>query len=313
MVRRDVLDAYPFDPDLTNVEDRHWGKRVTGAGYRLLYEPEAAVYHHHGINQGGDLNRMRGVSAVLDDMVEEIARTLPETLRPGNVNVAALVTVRGPVRRLRGHDLLESLLRQLKASDYLGKVYVVSENAEALVKARACGAEALSRPDWLLGEDKTLVHVLQWALETIERRGDHPAAILHANYLFPYRPANLFDELVGEMQYKGLDTVFPGYVDYNDHWVNTVDGRIERITESQRPLADHPRLYRSLYGLGCVTQSAFVRRGRLVGDKVGILPIHDHIYTLRCTDESREPATLPPGPLMRFAPEIALFLREFRP
>lgn len=314
MIRREVWEAHPFDETLTNIEDRHWGKTVIAAGYRLAYEPGAAVYHHHGLNQDNDLERARGVSDMLGMIDEEIATALPESLKPENCNVVAVAPVLGEPRELQGYDLFSSLLGQLGQARYVRSTYAFSESGAVRAAAEKNGAVFLPRPDELRSRERTLGEILQYALSEIEKRGDYPQTVLYVNYLCPFRPANLFDELVTEQQYKGLDTVFPAYMDYNDHWVSSTAGTFERVTESLRPNPDKPQLYRSLYGLGCATHASVVRRGGLVGEKVGIVPIRDHIYTLRCTDKR-------PEPLLPSTPELSsplgwtseLFLREFRP
>ena len=48
MIPKRIWKKFPFDEEATNIEDRIWGKEVVNAGYRLIYDPEAAVYHHHG-------------------------------------------------------------------------------------------------------------------------------------------------------------------------------------------------------------------------------------------------------------------------
>ena len=50
-IRRDIWEKIPFDPSVTNIEDRIWAGEVIKAGYKLIYEPEAAVFHYHGIHQ----------------------------------------------------------------------------------------------------------------------------------------------------------------------------------------------------------------------------------------------------------------------
>ena len=314
MIRRDVLEEIPFDSTVPNLEDRIWGKQAIDAGYRLAYEPEAAVYHHHGINQDNDLERAQSVNSVLDKVEEEIANSLPESLRPENCNVAAVVPVLGELRELQGTDLFSELLGRLKASRYVRKIYAIAENDQVRVLAEKQGASFIPRPPSLTARDKTLNDVLAFALGEIEKNGDYPQSILYANYLYPFRPPNLFDELVVELQYKGLDTVFPGFVDYNDHWVNSVEGELKRVSESVHPNPGEPQLYRSLYGLGCATKTSVLRDGRMVGAKVGVVPIFDHIHTLRCTDTKPDPTSAPavePGSSGDWASE--LFLREFRP
>jgi rhamnosyltransferase len=46
-VRREVWERTPFDETLPGLEDRDWARRVLAAGWQLVYEPLAMVYHHH--------------------------------------------------------------------------------------------------------------------------------------------------------------------------------------------------------------------------------------------------------------------------
>jgi glycosyltransferase involved in cell wall biosynthesis len=45
--RRSVWERIPFDETLPGLEDRDWARRVLAAGWQLVYEPLAMVYHHH--------------------------------------------------------------------------------------------------------------------------------------------------------------------------------------------------------------------------------------------------------------------------
>lgn len=47
MVRRSVWERFRFDEELPGTEDLEWATRVTKAGYRMRYEPAAAVTHCH--------------------------------------------------------------------------------------------------------------------------------------------------------------------------------------------------------------------------------------------------------------------------
>ena len=58
----------PIDEQVTNIEDRVWEKEVIEAGYTLAYDPEAAVFHHHGLHQGNDEKRASGVVSILESV-----------------------------------------------------------------------------------------------------------------------------------------------------------------------------------------------------------------------------------------------------
>ena len=59
MIRRDIWERTPFDERVSNVEDRVWAHTVLQSGYKIVYEPEASVYHYHGIHQRDDVEVYR--------------------------------------------------------------------------------------------------------------------------------------------------------------------------------------------------------------------------------------------------------------
>ena len=46
-IKKEVFQQYPFSENLIMSEDQEWAKRVLLAGYEIVYDPEAAVYHSH--------------------------------------------------------------------------------------------------------------------------------------------------------------------------------------------------------------------------------------------------------------------------
>jgi rhamnosyltransferase len=55
-LRRQIWKEYPFAP-LKYGEDLDWGARVIQAGYKIVYEPRAAVYHSHDRSSWYELKR----------------------------------------------------------------------------------------------------------------------------------------------------------------------------------------------------------------------------------------------------------------
>ena len=66
MIRKSVWARLPFHEGIAGVEDRHWAKRVLAQDGRIVYEPEACVYHYHGIHHGGDEARASRVVKVIE-------------------------------------------------------------------------------------------------------------------------------------------------------------------------------------------------------------------------------------------------------
>ncbi len=46
-IRRQLWNDLPFDEDLPACEDQDWARKALTRGYKIVYEPQAAVYHSH--------------------------------------------------------------------------------------------------------------------------------------------------------------------------------------------------------------------------------------------------------------------------
>ena len=93
MIPKKIWDKFPFDEDVSNIEDRVWGKKVIQNGLNIIYEPNAAVYHHHGLHQGNDQKRARGVVSILKKVDTESLSDFPQSMQSENLNIAAVIPV----------------------------------------------------------------------------------------------------------------------------------------------------------------------------------------------------------------------------
>ena len=281
MLRREVWEKIPFDDAVTNIEDRVWGKAVISAGYHIVYDPEAAVYHHHGLHQGNAPRRARGVVSIIEQIDQDLVSDLPSALRPENANIVAVLPIQGEVIvGTKVYDLLVKLVDELKRSAYVNTIYLALTEQRL---AKNLGVSWINRCAIDDADNLDMNQFLQKCLESIELAGDYPEAIMYVNYDYLNRPENIFDELVFDAQYKGYDTVFPGYLDYGHYWLKR-EGDYQQTDASMKHRSERDPAYRALYGLGCLSSAAIVRTGKMVGGKVGILPIDDFKYTLRLRD-----------------------------
>jgi glycosyltransferase involved in cell wall biosynthesis len=102
-IRRSVWVAEPFT--LPAAEDLEWAQRVVTRGWKVVYEPDATVYHSHDEGPRAQAHRLIDIYRVADD------RTRPRTARRTAREAAGLV-VRGssavfsldePLRRKPGY------------------------------------------------------------------------------------------------------------------------------------------------------------------------------------------------------------------
>ncbi len=284
MLRREVWEKFPFDEHVTNIEDRVWGKLVVDAGYHIIYDPDASVYHHHGLHQGNEPKRAKGVISIIEQIDNDTANDLPDSMKPEFINIVAVIPAQEKLTTdTEAYQLLKNSVDQLKKSIYIKQIYLLTDNNNLAKKLDVQWIDRNTFSDsYSLGIDE----LLQKSLAFIESLNDFPEAILYVNYEYLNRPINLFDEIIYDAQYKGYDTVFPGYMDYGHYWIENENNKFYQTDSSMKNRKDRMPVYKALYGLGCLTSAAIIRSGKLIGGKIGILPITLLKNTFRLKDVS---------------------------
>lgn len=82
-IRRSYVQRFPFDNDISNVEDWYWGSECIERGDSIAYCGAAVVYHHHGINQHSNESSVRAIP--VSDLLQSLH--LPNAKTPAFMNV----------------------------------------------------------------------------------------------------------------------------------------------------------------------------------------------------------------------------------
>lgn len=274
MVRREVWKKIPFDDQVTNIEDRLWAEKILKAGHKIVYEPLASVYHHHGIHQDRNPERCANVVRILEEHQVNNFDSRNNTIDIEKLNVVALIPVKGESPVVAGRPLLEYTIARAKASRYLKKIIVSTDNKKTAELARSLGAEVpFLRDASFSGARVDLEQVLQYSLGELEKRDIWPDIIVSLEITFPFRDQTLIDDLIFDLVDKGLDTVVPAREEFNSCWIEE-NSSYRRIDEGFTPREFKKPVYVAIKGLGCATYPNFIRDGKLYGNNVGM-------YTLR--------------------------------
>jgi len=288
-VRRSAWDQLPFDETVTNIEDRLWARQIQGRGFKIAYEPRAAVFHYHGIHHNQSRSRAESTLEVLKSVESfEQQAYMPESLLPARRDIVAVVPTLQSPGLIGGTDPLANLLAQLTACPYIKDTFVVSNDETVLDASRRARTTAMRRPPELATTDAGLGEVLQWVVGELAAAHRYPDYVVYANPEYVLRPPRIIDALIEDVCYKGLDTVFVGYPEYQNFWRYSPSGVYEEVGEELLPRRDKHPMFKSLLGLGTVTRARIARLGRLVSDRrVGVMATHDLRHTLRASDETQ--------------------------
>jgi GT2 family glycosyltransferase len=272
VIRRDLWEKYPFSETANNIEDRIWAAEVLKNGFQIVYEPEASVYHYHGINQGRNIERARNVVRILEE------------LHPSNsINdfednkVTVIIPVRSPVERIGSVSLLELAIESVQNSKYVDKIIVAGDNKDHLEIARSSGAETVMRPKELSYDYIELIKVYQYVLNSIYDEGNLPDLVFLAQERYPFRPFWLVDNMLERLINSDSDSVIAAQPVFNSLW-RTDGSSLVRVDKGFMPTKYKEPVLKALYGLGCIMHSGLILQGKKIGDKLGLC-IVDNPYS----------------------------------
>jgi glycosyltransferase involved in cell wall biosynthesis len=306
MVRRDIWEKFPFDEEVTNIEDQIWANKALNNGYKLVYEPEAAVHHHHGINQGNDRERTRSVvqtmknNVILDE--DDIAADLDAN--PFDMMESDIVSFI-PIRQQSdtGVDTNEALIREtvdaINRSEYIDDIFISTDADHVAANADEWGAtNAIKRPPELSAHDVEVMDVYTFTLKQLEENGRYPDLVVTVDITHPFRPTGFLDEIIQYLIENGHDTVVPVYPEYRSSWIEE-DGRLQQLNEAG-VRSDRTPVQIGLFSLGTVMYPHVIRQqNRLSGD-IGVYQVENPLATI----EIREREDLKYWEKLRNLPDI---------
>ena len=273
ILHRSLWNKVPFDSEISNIEDRIWAQEMLNLGYKIAYEPEASVYHHHGIHQNGNIERCNNVVQIIQDM--QINQSSEGIIDLDNIEVVALIAVKEESWKIGDVQQMAFTIKAATQSIYINRV-IVSTNDKGVMKiAKSLGAECpFVRSDNLTNEYISLDTVYKDALQNMEELNIYPDLVVTLEETFPFREAGLIDEIIMHTLNGGYDTVIAAKRESGSLWQESSEGNFSRIDSG-----DIPRLYKEksfigLQGLCCVTHPESLRQENLIGNKVGLFEVH---------------------------------------
>lgn len=285
VLRREVWERFPFDERVSNIEDRVWGQHVISAGMKLVYEPEASVYHWHGIHQDLNPERCRKVVRILESLGGLIPNASHHS--PEDLKIVAVIPVRGQTSCLNGTTLLEYSLRVAQSSILIKDVIVSTDNEDTAALARSLGARTpFIRPQELSEDYADIMGVLRYSLEMIENSDGVPDLVVVLEETYPFRTPGMVDAMIRRLVTEGFDTVIAARRESRSLWLET-NGAITLFDEGFMPRQlKQSKAMVGLFGLGCVTRPMSLRHGDLMGGRVGIYEVNDPFSSIEVRDRA---------------------------
>jgi rhamnosyltransferase len=284
LLRRDLWERFPFDEQTTNIEDRLWAQTVQQHGFTIVYEPDASVYHYHGIHQNGDRRRCQNVVRILEHLGNQRYET-NQWRKIHDLNIVALIPIKGDLQYFGVRPLFEYTLQSALKSQYIDTTVVATDNEEIAQGASCLGANLILKRDAALSRDYVgLEKVYKYCLEKLEKQNLYPDVLVLLEITYPFREDELIDNMIATLVLKGFDTVLPARLEHNAIWLEGDEG-YRRIDDGLVPRKYKKPVYLSYKGLGCVTRPALVRNEQIFGDNIGMYEIDNPYSCLEIRDD----------------------------
>ncbi len=284
---RKIWEKYPFDENLTNIEDRVWGEQVISAGFNIIYEPDASVYHWHGIHQDLNADRAKNIVRILESLDTIKANAIYEN--PEDLKILSVIPVKGESKLIDDKPMMYYSIESAKQSKFITDIIVSTDNENTSELAKSMGAESpFIRPSSLSEDYIDIFQVIEYTLSQLEQQGRHYDIIVLLEEVYPFREDGLIDKMISELIIEGSDTVIAGVAENRGIWTSDIDsGKFSNLFEATSmpsALKDSKTMI-SLLGLCCVTHSASLHKNMVLSGNVGIVEVSNPLSLITAKNE----------------------------
>ena len=271
-----------FDEILTNIEDRVWAHKWIKKGFKIIYEPSAAVYHWHGIHQDLDEKRCANVVRILENLDTEYNPNNYKSIEDLKVNV--IIPQRGKMHRYKKKEyLIESTIKNAIENKYVNSIYVVSENkiVNKIAKRYKC-LSPFKRPKNSMDQHIDLLSVAKDCLLRLEKKNVYSDYIIVATEIFIDREKYFFDKLIKKIFLENNDLIFPVRQENGSVWKKSdLSDEIKLINDGFKPKKlRNESIITSRPGYGFIIRSDVLRSGNYNPKNIGFLKISGNNFNI---------------------------------
>ena len=203
--KKSIWEKYNFNSVVTNVEDRLWAKQLIDKKFKIIYEPKAAVYHWHGINQDGDLDRAEKIIGILEN--EKGFFEFNSDFKIKKPNLLTIIPIKGESLRYKNINLLSKTIESLKSKLFSNDIVVSSDNKKTLKLSLDLGIKTLNRPSQLSENYIDIMNVASFSAKKLLKNFGDKNIVIIAQETYPFRNKNLLDKLIKILIQRDLDAI----------------------------------------------------------------------------------------------------------
>ncbi len=211
MIRKDIWKYVKFDEEIEAWEDIQWSKEVQAMNYIIVYEPDAAVYHHHDEDNERTIKRYEAEWSSLEQIAKNTRTVFVRDDILDEIKVLAIIPAKGDSKRLpkknlqliNGKSLVEHAIAYAKECKYVNDIVVSTEDNKIMDLAIKNGVKGMIRDKYLCGDTEVVdvyINVVNSLREkydyVVGLQPDHPDKSHSLDYCLEYMVENYYDDLI---------------------------------------------------------------------------------------------------------------------
>ena len=279
-IKRSLLIKYPFSKSTKNIEDRIWAKKILTAkkNYKIIYEPKASVYHHHGLHHTNKIDRLTEVTSIMKG-IDNGEKLFPEIFNLDNQKIFSCVIGRKQKSLSKkfinsNKELISNLINNnsikkivLVLDKHLMKALKIKKNKKFILIKRNKEMENLS-----------IANLLEIIYKKI--RKFEPDYFLYFNTDYLLRPKNYLENLINKAIYNLFDIVSFAIEEPSNIWIKK-DAKYFNLNNQLDNSNQKQKYYYTLYGLGSIFFFNNLKKINFQNKKVEFIVIKNKVFTQR--------------------------------
>jgi len=245
IIKKSLWKRFRFDERTNHIEDRLWAQEALNKKFKIIYEPEACVYHFHGVSHSHNISRVSKITRII---------TKPPVIK--KPNFCAVAVIKDPILKSNKKYLIEDALIELLRIKKINKIFVITNDLKIKKQFKNKKIIFFKRPNTLsediFGPDQVLKNIFPSIYKKYKL-----THILSFEEVYPFRPKNFFKKLI-KLYDDNYDCLVPFSKFTKEHniWKKN-NSNMEVVYKTSLPssLAEYS-VYREVKGLGCVIRSS---------------------------------------------------------
>jgi len=274
-ISRSIWEKFPFDNECTNIEDRIWGLEVISAGKKIVYEPEASVFHHHGIHHGQNEDRANNIVRIMESLTN--GKDTPQN--HDDLNIAAFIPIRGDLIHLGNQCLLKHSIDKIIGIEMINEIVVATDSPKTAEIAKMLGAtQIIMRPIELSEAYVGVAEVIKFTLDEYEKTNPEIDLIVFLEETYPFRDALEIEGMIKALLKQGSDSLIAVTNERKGCWLRNENKVTPIIEQNFMPRdLDSKGVSTAQIGYCTLLRPQYVRFGDILGPDVALFNINKSI------------------------------------